>query len=523
MREQSAHNLIFARMNPLKVNLLNDDGGRTLARTGSQRRGRIFYFLAFALVFAFFFGLGRISLSETAVAAMSRLDEIPFFRQMHLIASPDRQLIGEADDRINILLLGIGGQGHDGPNLTDTMLVMSIRPSDSKVAMRSIPRDLLVPLGDYGWRKINAANAFGEMKQAGQGPEMSRTAVEGMLGLEVPYYVRIDFNGFKQIIDDLGGIDVYVDQKFTDYSYPDSRHGYQTISFKQGWQRMDGETALEYSRSRHGNNGEGSDFARAKRQQKVLLALKEQLLTLRTLKDPTKITAILGGLQQNIRTNQQLGEILRLAKIGRGVDPGQIVHRVIDDSPGSPVVAETINGAYVLVPRNDDWEALRQVADGLFGEKSDIALSDPSPTAEAPTDSKAEKAGGKPSKSNSDQLTPAKQTKPVRQGNPGDSPAPNDIRVEILNGSGRVGLARLTADRLKGFGYQIGSVGNASSQGRARTAIYDLTGGDLGVSISDLKRALGVTDPEISASPSPLGDQRAADLLVILGQDVPNS
>ena len=481
-------------MYPVKINLLESACGPQPTER-CKRRSRAFYVFAFVLIFAGFFGLGRLSLSETASAALARLDDIPFFHQMHLIASPDRQLSGEGDDRVNILLLGMGGQGHDGPMLTDTIIVASIRPSDSKVALLSIPRDMLIPLGDYGWRKINAANAYGEMTKKGTGPELARTAIEGMLGIEIPYYVRVDFNGFREIIDDVNGIDIYVDTSFTDYAYPTANHGYQVVSFQEGWQRMDGETALRYSRSRHGNNGEGSDFSRAKRQQKVLLALKEQLLTLRLLRDPSKISSLLTSLKANFSTNLQLGEILRLAKIGRAVDPGQIIHKVIGSGPKSLLVPTTVGGAYVLVPRNDDWDGLRQLADNLFVNQSDIVVETHA-------------------KLNEDPRIVLAKNKAVLE--------PSDIRLEILNGTGRTGLARRTADKLKGFGYRIYEIGNANNQARSQTTIYDLTGGSLSPNIYKLKDLLGVANPEITASPNPVSSSnRSSDLLIILGRDMP--
>jgi LCP family protein required for cell wall assembly len=468
-----------------KLNLL-DVSSRPSQEPKSQR-GRIFYGLIFTIVFASFFGLGRLSLSETAAAALAGLGDIPFLKQMNLIVSPDRQLIGEAEDRVNIMLLGMGGAGHDGPLLTDTIMVMSVRPSDSRVAMLSIPRDLLVPLGDHGWRKINAANAYGELDAEGGGPELARTALEGLLGLEIPYYVRADFSGFRQLIDDIGGIDVHVDTAFTDWAYPDNNHGYQVVRFQEGWQHMEGETALQFSRSRHGNNGEGSDFARAARQQKVLLAVKDKVLTLRLTKDPGKITAMLGTLSDNIATNLQLGEILRLAKIGRAVDPGAMVHKVIGDGPESPLRATFVNEAYVLVPKKNDWEPLRTLAVGIFDDESDIELE------EAPTQAEVAQEAG---------------------------PEPAEIKLEVLNGTFRAGLAGRTATRLRNFGYQVVNVANAGDQQQAKTTIYDMSGGQMGASIGELQAALGVSNPTITVADNGQANG-SADLMIVLGTDAP--
>jgi len=477
-------------MKSLKINFL-DNRGPSYDRGDASRPARLLLSLAiFAGLFAFAFGIGRLSLSESASAALATIGNLPFIAQMHLIVSPDRQMAGETDDRVNVLLLGMGGEGHDGPLLTDTIVLMSLKPSTSQVALMSIPRDLLVPLPKYGWRKINAANAFGELETAGRGADFSRTALEGLFGMDIPYYVRIDFNGFKKIIDDLGGIDIYVDRSFTDHNYPTTDHDVQTISFAAGWQNMNGEEALKYTRSRHGNNGEGSDFARAKRQQKVLAAIKEKVMTFQVVKNPAMVSNLLADLQSNIATNLQVGEILRLAKFGRTVDPSTIVHKVIDDRPGSPLVASQYGGAYVLVPRNDDWTGLRELASGVFGSETDLKI-DP---------------------------VPEKTTAAANQ--PGS--AKIKPRVEILNGSGQTGLARDVAGKLTALGFTVVRIGNADTFEFDKTMVYDLTDGAMSNSIANLKEALN--DTQIDTKPSRRlspADRTGIDIVVILGRTEP--
>lgn len=470
-------------MKLLKVNFLTSRRAAPISSPNAARPAKTLLSMVFFIgIFVFSFGIGRLSLSETASAALANLTSLPLINQMHLIGSPDRRLAGEAEDRINILLLGMGGEGHEGPLLTDTIMVASIQPSQGRVALLSVPRDMLVPLPKAGWRKINAANAFGELQMPGRGAEFTRTALEGLLGLNIPYYVRVDFQGFQTLIDDIGGIDVYVERAFSDHAYPTSNHGVQTVAFAQGWQHLSGEEALRFARSRHGNSGEGSDFARAKRQQKVLAAVKEKTLTFSILKSPSRISNMLAELQSNITTNLQIGEILRLAKMGKSVDPAAIVHKVIDDGPASPLVATNINGAYVLVPRKDDWSDLRDVAAAIFevGENDIHAAA-------APTQQPAEKP-----------------------------------KIELQNGSGKSGLARDVAGRLSGFGFTVVKIGNANSFEYKKTAIYDLSGGKNPAARDDLRQALG-GDVEIIVAPLPSGSapQSNADFLVILGKNTP--
>lgn len=470
-------------MKLIKINFLSGSRlPRFDERTGASPAKPWLSLLSIVGVFLFSFGFGRLSLSESATAALANL---PLIKQMHLISSPDRQLTGEADDRINILLLGMGGEGHDGPLLTDTIMVASIRPSDSQVALLSIPRDLLVPLPKAGWRRINTANAFGELEMPGRGGEATRLALEGLLGIDIPYYVRVDFNGFKSLIDDIGGVDVYVERNFTDNTYPTDDYLTQTVAFEKGYQHMDSETALRFARSRHGNNGEGSDFARAKRQQKILTAVKEKVLNFRTFRNPALISDLLAELQSNIATNMQVGDILRLARIGRNIDPTAIVHKVIDDGPKSPLQASVVNGAFVLVPRKDDWSDLRRIAADVFmAGQGDVVMA----------------------------------------AAPRDLPPTEKPRVEIQNGSGRTGLARQVSGLLADAGFLITKIGNAESFSFQKTTVYDLTGGGNRTAINGLKQTLG-GDIEIIISPLPPAGASSSgiDFLVILGKNMPDN
>jgi len=204
----------------------------------------------------------------------------------NFIFKSENVMTGQQEDRINILLLGIGGSGHDGPYLSDTNIILSIKPSTNQVAMISVPRDLAAKMGNYGFRKINNANAFGELEQSGNGGEYARKVFEDTFNISLPYYARVDFAAFKELIDAVGGINVDVQRSFVDTAYPGPNDSFQTISFEAGPQHMDGERALIFTRSRHGSNGEGSDFARAKRQQIMLAAFKKKLLSSETFLNP---------------------------------------------------------------------------------------------------------------------------------------------------------------------------------------------------------------------------------------------
>lgn len=375
--------------------------------------------------------------------------KIGFFEQIkHLLVNPEKELKGEGSDRINFLLMGIGGPGHQGAYLADTIIIASIKPSTNEVATISIPRDLYVEIPGFSWRKINNALAFGnEADYPGGGEALLTKVVAQVTGLPIHYYARIDFAGFRKVIDDLGGIDVYIDNSFTDYEYPDYSYGYQTISFTKGWEHMSGERALQYVRSRHGTSGEGSDFARSKRQQKVLLAIKEESLSLNTFINPSSIISALNDLGNHNKTNMEVWEMLKLPKLVKDVKKDQLITQVLDTSPGGLLYSETtIDGAYILQPKAGDFSEIQYLAKNIF---------------------------------NTGYITR------------------ENARIEVQNSTQEAGLATKTAERLQGMNYNVIKIGNAQTEEEfPNTTIYDLSGGTNPYTLVSLKDIL---DADVSS------------------------
>ncbi|MFH0829182.1 MAG: LCP family protein [Candidatus Kerfeldbacteria bacterium] len=405
----------------------------------------------------------------------------------HIVSNRDAQLKGEADDRINILLLGIGGEGHDGPLLTDTIMLASVKPSTNQVALLSIPRDLAVEIPQYGNRKINNANAFGkELGYPGGGEQLASDVVAKTVGQTVHYYARIDFAGFKDIIDSLGGISVTVENSFTDSEYPTANYGYQTIRFVAGEQYMNGETALKFVRSRHGNNGEGSDFARSRRQQLVLEAVRDKTLSLGTIMNPIKIGNVLSSLGTHTRTNLEVWEILRLGKMVSDTTKDSIISKVLDSAPtGLLKNATGIDGAFLLLPKDDDFRAVRAYARDIF-----IAQRF---TTEA-------------------------------------------ARIVIRDESGHSGTAKMVAASLESLGFPAPTTDQTGKPNTdSVTAIIDYTNGAKPSSLKSLESYLGVSAvPSLALSaisPRPTYEvpknvnngtpaiTQPADLLIIIGKD----
>ncbi len=265
------------------------------------------------------------------------------------------------DGRTNLLLLGIGGGNHAGADLTDTMMIISLHQSNKSMAFISIPRDLWSEtLKD----KINSAYHYGEEKKQGGGTLLTKVIVEDVVGLPIHYTILVDFSGFQEIIDRLGGIDVNVSRGFTDTEFPIAgkendecdgdpllRCRYETIHFDAGVQHMNGESALKYIRSRHAEGEEGGDFARSRRQQEVLLALKEKATHPAEWFSSASVSAFARVVDDAIDTDMNIGELLSFGKRFSQIDEGSITRISIESQLYEPPISWY--GRYVLIPKED--------------------------------------------------------------------------------------------------------------------------------------------------------------------------
>ncbi len=265
------------------------------------------------------------------------------------------ELLHDNLNHTNILVLGVGGENHDGGDLTDTIIVASIDNDNDLVTMLSIPRDLYVEDDIVGDSKINeiafnATNHFGNSKD---GIEHLKSKIEGIVGVPIHYWVKIDFAGFKDLVDALGGIDVDVPEGIYDPYYPkDGTYEYETFSISKGPNHLDGETALKYARSRKTT----SDFDRAERQQQIIFAIKQKALSTKTILDTEKIKNLLNALKNNIETNIKVNEIITFGSIASEFGEGSILHRLIHDDPGQcggllyTPMRQYYYGMFVLIP-----------------------------------------------------------------------------------------------------------------------------------------------------------------------------
>lgn len=294
------------------------------------------------------------------------------------------QLEGEGDGRVNVLLIGVGGAKHPGGNLADTVMVASFDPKNKEAALLSLPRDLYVPYDGKFSSKLNAVHSYGEQngKKTGGGPALMKKTVSTMLDLPIHYYVRVDFTALEKIVDTLGGITVDVEKPIVDLSYPaDNMIDYAPFRLNAGKQTLNGKTALKYARSRHASGSEGSDFARARRQQKTLAAIKDKALSLGVLGSPKKITELINILGDHVKTDIDLVESERFFQLWKDIDSEKIVSKVLDNGVDGPLVSSSGDErGYILLPRTGDFTEIQQIAHEIFAdpylreEKATISL-----------------------------------------------------------------------------------------------------------------------------------------------------
>jgi LCP family protein required for cell wall assembly len=377
-------------------------------------------------------------------------------------------------ERVNILLLGIDEREvEEGPWRTDTMILLTIDPATRSAGMLSIPRDLWVPIPGYDVEsKINTAHFIGDAQDyPGGGPALAMAVVQHNLAIPVQYYVRLNFSAFERIIDLIGGLDIYVDQTIDDPQYPDSGFGYEPLHIEAGQQHMDGRLALKYARTRHTEFG---DFDRARRQQQVILAVRDKVTQAGML--PTLLAQagpLLESLGDSVQTNFTPDQLIRLANLGSKIELDKIQSLVIDPSMTLSYLAPTEPPQYVLIPIREE---IRKLRDRLLS----VGASLPADADDA-TRLAAEAAA---------------------------------IRVE--NGTQTIGLAARTHDFLTGLGFRIASFGDAYDGLNTHDATLIIDHGNKPFTAAQLAEALGMPPTAIRTAAAN-GD--GVDIRIVLGDD----
>lgn len=255
------------------------------------------------------------------------------------------------DNRLDVLVLGIRGENDpNGGLLTDTIMVMSLDKETGKTAMISIPRDLYVNIKDVFTGKVNDIYWAGLINSNGY--EFTKKTFSRISGVYIDNVIVFNFESFKSVIDSVGGIDIILDKPFEEKQ----QWGY-VFYLPAGENHLDGENALYYARSRYSTN----DFDRSYRQQKIIMAIKEKVISLGILANPFKINSLVSALGNSVRMDLNISDIGNLVTLGLSFGA--------DDNPPKRVVLSTKNtlydtsdnDLYILLPQMNDYKPIQKV------------------------------------------------------------------------------------------------------------------------------------------------------------------
>jgi LCP family protein required for cell wall assembly len=353
---------------------------------------------------------------------------------------------------------------------------MSIDPVNNTSSMLSLPRDLWVTEDSGSSHKINATYAFAKQRALYQnskdtdaahnaGVKVMEDMVSGIVDMPIHYYVMVDFKAFEQAINTVGGIDINVPDASTveEWLWDESTGKNYHLNVDSGPQHFDGQRALFFSRSRH--TSARGDFDRSERQRLVIQALSQKVLSAGTYSNPTKISGLLSDFGDHVSTDMSISDAVRMAAIGKKV--GSKMESLDIASAENPLMTTgNINGQSVVLPRagEGDYSALQafvhsKMRDGYIAKENAV--------------------------------------------------------VDILNGAGTAGLASAQSDRLKYYGYTVGTIGDAPTM-YEETVIIDLTNGKKPYTKNYLEKRYDVE----AVTKLPEGIQAGnANFIIILGRD----
>lgn len=399
------------------------------------------------------------------------------------------KLKGEDKGRVNILLAGNSADdlGHDGAELTDSIMIASLDTKNNTAFMLSIPRDLYVNYGvtncSVGYRgKINAAYVCGQQTHFSQdgyaegGMGLLEKVVEQNFGIDINYYALVNYSAFKDAVDAVGGITINIKSSdprgiydpSLDYT---SRHCCALAKYPNGQVTLNGKQALNLARARGDSAGSygfaQGDFTRTEHQRQMLLALKDKALSVGVLSNPAKISSLFDSLGKNVKTDFNTSEIRRLYDLGKKVQSKDIKSIGLTDDGVSLVTTDMISGAGSVVIPAAGVNDFSQIKAYLLKLTSNDPL--------------------------------------VKEG----------ARVAILNGSGVIGLAQKEADTLTARGITVSGVGNASAH--ASTVIVDLSGGKKSNTKTYLQQQFGAT-ATTDTSVNPEAKSYKVDFVIIIGK-----
>ncbi|OGN33505.1 MAG: hypothetical protein A3F98_00215 [Candidatus Yanofskybacteria bacterium RIFCSPLOWO2_12_FULL_41_8] len=329
-----------------------------------------FVILAIGLIYGYGqFGLGSNNINITNTdptlwQKVANLFTISNEKEITIDDDPDYSIPEEEKSRQDILILGIRGEDVEdadetGAMLTDTIMVLSFDKITKKTALISIPRDLYVRIYGAKKEKINSAYEVGALRKNGLG--FTKKLISRITGVYIDNVIVLDFSSFRQVIDDLGGVDINLDVPFTE----NQQWGYE-FNLPAGLNHLDGQSALYYVRSRFSS----SDFDRAQRQQNLMLAIKEKVFELNILTEPIRTLNILNTIRNNIDTDLAIwdaGGLLDIAQQFNGAE--EKVKRYVITTEN--LVYEThiqteVGNLYALLPIGDNLQGIKQLFQSIL-------------------------------------------------------------------------------------------------------------------------------------------------------------
>ena len=394
------------------------------------------------------------------------------------LSAPEMELPQwDGASRINIAFFGLrgdDGQGEGCPTCTDTIMVLTVDPVTKTAGMLSIPRDMWVNIPGAGYSRINTAWAIGEnAKLPGGGPALAMQTVSQFIGVPIHYYVQVDFGTFVSFINLIGGIDVYVEERMV---LDPLGEGPDHFVLKPGdYRHLTGPRALAYARCRHESQGcSGGDVGRAKRQQQVILAIRDKVLEPETFATLiTQAPQLYAEFSSGIHTNMSLEDAIQLAVLAKDIRVDDIKRGVIDNTMAIPADT-TING----VPAN----VLRPVPDLIRILRDEI-------------------------------FVPGGPLSPLAQGDPVALMQSDQAKVRIINNTYTAGLEQSTASFLSTQGMQVVEFG--SPTGASNTTKIILYSSKL-YALRYLTELFGVGSQQIIIQPDPAS---TVDIEIQLGED----
>jgi polyisoprenyl-teichoic acid--peptidoglycan teichoic acid transferase len=393
---------------------------------------------------------------------------------------PEKELpTWDGGSRINILFVGLRGGDPlepDCPFCTDTLILLTIDPISKTAGMLSIPRDMWANIPGFGYSRINTAWMLGRgSKLPGGGPALSMKTVSHFIGVPVDYYVQVDFDTFVDVINLIGGVDIYNNEKIV---LDPAAHGKDFPKVRLtccGIRHMNGATALAYARCRKESQGcTDGDVGRAKRQQKVIFAIRDKVLNPQNFASLfAQAPQLYNKFSEGIHTNMSLEDAMKLAVLVRDIPRENIKNGVIDNSMVS--FGNVILGgqnASVMKPLPDKIRVLR---DEIFTTSGPLS--------------------------------------PMAQGDPAALMHADGARVRVLNGTSSPSLDARTGSFLSEQGVQVTELGKTKAQSRTTIILYT----PKLYAFRYLIHTLGITNPvQILIKSDPT---QTVDIEVRLGSD----